>query len=200
MATRSIHPTLHPHTAFRRACRSTSRWVGTQVHFVALYASPFSPEKAGVTQDSSDCNCLLGDACWPACADAWAELNSTVSGELILKKLLAHVCHAMNWTTTKVPAIGSSHNRFSQLHCRFKRRHRRHDGPSLQNCTPSTPREQQCELCRDAVNTINVTSSEATSAGYVATVSLMGGWTQAGGRAQHSTLSSTQTRSSTRPS
>ncbi|OMP84254.1 6-hydroxy-D-nicotine oxidase [Diplodia seriata] len=113
-----------------------------------------------VAQNSTDCKCIPGDACWPA-ADAWAELNTTVSGKLIANKPLAHVCHDPDYDEAACTELKSQW----VWPIVFQDAPTAMMDPVWQNCTPFTPREQPCALGGDAVYSINVTSAADMAAG-----------------------------------
>ncbi|OJD34048.1 fad binding domain protein [Diplodia corticola] len=126
---------------------------------VALNALLFSAI-AVTAQNSTDCKCIPGDACWPA-AEAWAELNTTVSGKLIANKPLAHVCHDPDYDEAACTELKSEW----VWPLVFQDAPTAMMDPVWQNCTPYTPREQPCELGQDAVYSINVTSASDMAAG-----------------------------------
>ncbi|KAB2573418.1 FAD-linked oxidoreductase patO [Lasiodiplodia theobromae] len=113
-----------------------------------------------VVAQNSTCKCIPGDACWPA-ADAWAELNTTVSGKLIANKPLAHVCHDPDYDEAACTALKSEW----VWPLVFQDAPTAMMDPVWQTCTPFTPREEPCELGRDAAYSINVTSAEDMAAG-----------------------------------
>ncbi|GME30197.1 putative FAD binding domain protein [Neofusicoccum parvum] len=113
-----------------------------------------------LADNSTDCKCIPGDACWPSTAE-WSQLNQTVGGKLISNKPLAHVCHDPDYDEAACdvlkeewvwPVVHQDNPTSMQE-------------PYWQNCTPFTPQEQPCELGNDAVYSINVTSADDMAAG-----------------------------------
>ncbi|KAL9122682.1 MAG: hypothetical protein Q9187_000768 [Circinaria calcarea] len=111
---------------------------------------------------STSCKNIPGDKNWPS-SKVWAELNSTVHGQLIAAVLPAQVCHGDSYDAAKCVTVQENWG-WAGMHWK--------DPTSIMNpywlndtCSPYTARDAPCTLGNIVSFAINVTSAEDVAAG-----------------------------------
>ncbi|KAI0017750.1 FAD-binding domain-containing protein [Xylariomycetidae sp. FL0641] len=116
--------------------------------------------------ESSQCRVLPGDSAWPS-SDAWAELNSTVNGNLIAAVPIASVCHDDPFNNYDSSACTNVQDTYDLTEL-----HNVGDPVDILNtyfknytCDPFTDRSEPCELGNLASYVIDVAGVSDIQAG-----------------------------------